>query len=149
MSSDEFQTLRNEAKAKDKKIKGLESELAVKAKQTEYLGSEVIDAQKKEPKPLQAKGHRERQLADMVEMADASKKLKSNGCDIEEIRKNAELENENERLMKKQGGLVGKLKGKRRDIEAVIARRAEIEEAKRMAALEDSGLGRQGESGSV
>ena len=41
------------------------------------------------------------------------------------------------------------MKDKRREIEAVIARRAEIEEAKRVAALEGSGLGRQSESGSV
>ena len=67
----------------------------------------MIEAQKKEQKLLQAKDHLERQLADMVKMIDASKTLKFNGCDIEEIRKNAELENENERLMKSRGNWWG------------------------------------------
>ena len=84
--------LRNKVKAQEKKIEDLKSELAFKAKQTEYLASDMVEAQKKEQNPLQAKEHLERQLADMVKMADVSKTLKSNGLDIEKIRKMAELE---------------------------------------------------------
>lgn len=109
----------------------------------------VIEAQKKEQNLLQAKEDLKRQLADMVKMADVLKALKSNGLDIEKLKQMADLEEENTRLEKEQRELVQKLNAKRMELEEVNAKRADIEEAKRMAALEDSRLGAQDESGSA
>ena len=79
----ELQTFRNEVKDQEKKIADLETKLASKAKQTEDIADDVIEAQKKEKNLLQTKGHLERQLADMATMTKILERLKENGLDIE------------------------------------------------------------------
>lgn len=61
----------------------------------------------------------------------------------------ADLKEKNVRLQKEQRELAQKLNAKRMELEEVYSKRMEIEEAKRMAAFEGSGLGGQDGSGRV
>ena len=63
-------------------------------------------------------------------------RLKGNRLDIEKLKQVADLEEKNTRLQKEQRELVQRLNAKRMELEEGNSKTMEIEEAKRIAALE-------------